>query len=68
MPPVEEEELADVTNLWSDPKTWKHLDNRIPVEGEDVLVPSGYNVIYDIGISPLFKSLEINGRVTFKPA
>ena len=60
--------MADVTNLWSDPKTWKHLDNRIPVEGEDVLVPSGYNVIYDIGISPLFKSLEINGRVTFKPA
>lgn len=34
--------------------------------GEVLVVPSGYNVVYDIGESPLFTSLEINGKVTFK--
>ena len=67
LPPVPVIPLEEVTNLWSDPKTWKNLPNRIPLEGEDVIVPTDYNVIYDIGISPLFKSLEINGRVTFLP-
>lgn len=59
--PVYDKPLEKETNLWSDPKTWKNLPNRIPLEGEDVVIESGRNVIYDIGRSPLFKSLEING-------
>ena len=63
--PVNDTEVEEVTNLWSDPATWKDLPDRIPLPDEDVVIPSGYNVIYDIGDSPLYKSLEINGRLTF---
>ena len=57
--------LDPETHLWSDPTTWKNLPNRIPIEGDDIHIEPGWNVIYDIGISPILKSLEINGRLSF---
>lgn len=27
-----------IVGLWSDPATWVNLDNRIPIEGEEVLI------------------------------
>ena len=65
LPPVIDVPVEIETHLWSDPKTWKNLDNRIPLPGEAVRVESGWNIIYDIGISPLYQSVEINGKVTF---
>lgn len=69
LPPVPEEPEKPPeeipTNLWSDPKTWKNLDNRIPLEGEKVIIDPNMHVIYDLGISPLFQSLEVNGLMTF---
>mmetsp|Transcript_43997 Transcript_43997/g.58371 ORF Transcript_43997/g.58371 Transcript_43997/m.58371 type:complete len:141 (-) Transcript_43997:3789-4211(-) len=63
-PPVTDKPLEEAS-LWSDPNTWKELDNRIPEAGEDVVVPTDHNIIYDIGESPLFNSVEINGKVSF---
>ena len=31
------------------------------------MIPPGENVVYDLGESPLYKSLEINGRLGFLP-
>jgi len=44
---------------------WPNLDNRIPIAGEKVLIQKGYDIIYDIGTSPIFESIEINGKLTF---
>jgi len=50
--------------LWSDPKSW--TSGKVPIEGEDVHVESGWNMIYDVEESPVFKLVRINGRLTFK--
>ena len=65
IPPVNDVPTEKETHLWSDPRTWKNLDNRVPLPDEDVIVESGWNIIYDIGRSPLYKSVTINGKVTF---
>ena len=57
---VEEvEEQEDLVGLfyWSDPATWLNLDNRIPEEGDEVHIEDGWDVIYDIGESPIFTSV-----------
>lgn len=45
--------------------TWPNLPNRIPIEGDEVEIMDGMTVIYDIGESPLFKSVEVNGNLSF---
>ena len=65
IPEVEETEQDEFLN-WSDPEAWPHRENQVPVEGEAVVVDSGMKLIYDIGESPLYKSVEINGDVIFK--
>lgn len=63
--PVVEEEPEEKIYYWSDPESWPNLDNRVPVEGEAVVVNKGWKVIYDLWQSPLYKSVEINGQVDF---
>ncbi len=60
-----DENEDQVTRLWSDVANWPKLDNRIPIAGEAVVIEDGYDIIYDIGESPLFKSIEINGKLSF---
>jgi hypothetical protein len=56
--------IEDTARLWSNPNTWK--SGKVPLEGEDAIVQSGYNIIYDIeNDSPIYRYIEINGRVTF---
>ena len=50
---------------WSNPSTWTNLPNRIPLEGEDIEIMDGWDVVYDIGISPVFESLQVNGKLSF---
>ena len=70
IPPAPENEtvviVEEETHLWSDPVTWKKLDNRIPLGGDVVVVPSDHYVIYDMGNSPIYESIEIHGEVVFK--
>lgn len=51
--------------LWSEATTWPNLPGRIPLEGEEVEIMKGMVVIYDIGVSPRLKSLEVNGKLSF---
>lgn len=61
---VEEVELSDVEEYWSEPSTWE--SGAVPVEGEAVEIKSGKNIIYDVEESPILKSLTVNGRLTFE--
>lgn len=59
---VVEEELSDEVTLWSNPKSWP--SGAVPVDGEDVLIESGVNMVLDVDTARL-SGLEINGRLTF---
>ena len=50
--------------LWSQASSWK--SGKVPLEGEDVVVEPGQNLIYDLELSPIYNYVQINGRVTFK--
>ena len=75
VPEIEEEEEI-VTNLmyWSDPNTWaRHRERNyrtdedgLPLDGEEVEIMVDMDVIYDIGTSPVFKNLQVNGKLSFK--
>jgi hypothetical protein len=38
----------------------------VPVDGEDVEILAGVNMIYDVAVSPILNTLVINGRLTFE--
>jgi cell migration-inducing and hyaluronan-binding protein len=63
---VVEQEIETVERLWSDPATWP--SGKVPVEGEDVEILPGKNILFDLEESPILKQIEINGRLTFKPS
>ena len=52
--------------LWSDSATWANRGGVLPIEGDDVVIDSNMNVVYDLGDSPVFKSIEVNGILKFK--
>jgi len=60
---VEEVELEEGQRLWSDPESWE--SGAVPVDGDEVEIMSGWNMVLDIEQTPLLKSLTINGRLTF---
>ena len=49
---------------WSDPTSW--TSGSLPVEGDQVLIEPTWNMLYDLVDSPVFKSIEVNGRLTFE--
>jgi hypothetical protein len=62
---VEEKPMENRTRLWSNPKDWPN--NTVPVEGNDVEVMSGWDMIFDLNdSSPIYNRVTINGRLTFK--
>lgn len=60
---IEELEISDVQIPWSDPTSWD--SGVLPVEGEDVEIPPGVNMLFDLDESPILKKLTINGRLSF---
>lgn len=62
-------ECVGESKLWSDPNTWITIANpngTIPKAGEDVLIPSGTIIVYDLETSPVFKLLKIVGCLQFR--
>ena len=53
------------TRFWSDPTSWP--TQVLPVEGDDVVINSTWNMVLDLPITPILSSLEIDGRLTFLP-
>lgn len=39
----------------------------MPTEGEDVHVESGWNMIFNLNPSPIYKLVRVNGKLTFDP-
>lgn len=64
LPAVAKTNITGPLRLWSDPTTWK--SGKLPLEGEIAEVQPGYNVLFDLVESPIYKEVQINGRVTFK--
>ena len=59
---VEEVELEEGQRLWSDVENW---GGELPKEGDDVVIQSGWNMLLDLEETPVYKSLTINGRLSF---
>src|SRR5690606_39117721 len=47
---------------WSDPKTWP--DNKVPVAGDKVEIPTGKTVVLDVS-PPALNGVTVNGKLTF---
>lgn len=60
---IEEVELESGQRLWSNASSWS--SGEVPVDGDEVVIESGWNMVLDLEQTPLLKSLEINGRLTF---
>lgn len=64
LPEVEEAEISDAAIPWSSPDSWP--SGAVPVEDEEVEIPSGAWIEFDMEETPLLKSLTVNGRLSFK--
>ena len=53
--------------LWSDPNSWegKYGPGKCPGANDEVQIPSGWNMLLDLEETPIFKSVTINGRLSF---
>jgi hypothetical protein len=50
---------------WSDPLAWR--DGPVPEEGAVLEIFRDFEMIYDIGTSPVFESISVYGKLTFAP-
>lgn len=48
---------------WSNASSWNN--SKVPLEGEDIVIPPGQNFVFDMEVSPIYRYIQINGRVTF---
>jgi len=58
---------------WSDPKSWdpetdpeKRVDKPIPQAGDDIKIPSSWNMELDLAETPIFDFIEVNGCLHYK--
>lgn len=58
-------QLEDRVRYWSNILDWDNLVDRIPIDGDSIIIPSGWNMMIDVAETALLESLEINGRLTF---
>jgi cell migration-inducing and hyaluronan-binding protein len=56
--------ISDQVRYWSKVESWP--SGALPVEGDEVHIEAGWNMIFDLQESPIVKMLIINGRLTFQ--
>ena len=61
---IEELPLETTPRMWSLASSWDNLPERIPIEGDKVVIESGWNMIYDLETTPDLDSIQINGKLT----
>jgi len=61
---IDEKPTETTVRLWSDPKNWP--DGKLPAEGDDVHVLSGWNMTMDLAKTPVYQLVRVNGRLNFK--
>lgn len=62
----DEDDVDDGIDYWSDPASWTNNGGNVPLEGDEVVIGTNMNLVYDLGESPIFKSVEVNGILSFK--
>ena len=62
---IEEFEMEEGQRLWSNPDSWAEREGGMPVEGDEVEIMSGWNMLLDLNETPYLKTLNINGRLSF---
>jgi hypothetical protein len=60
---VEVDVVENTTRYWSDPASWP--DGKVPADGEDVHIESGWNVTFDMEYSPVYQLIRVNGFLSF---
>lgn len=63
LPPVTTVPIESTIRYWSNITSW--VSGKVPIAGEDVVIPPGQNFIFDLDVSPIYNYVQINGRVTF---
>lgn len=61
---ISEKATESFVRLWSDVNNWPL--GRLPVEGEDVHILSGWNMTMDIPDTPIYRLIRVNGILNFK--
>ena len=61
---IEEKPVENFVRLWSDVENWPL--KRLPAEGEDVHIESGWNMTMDIPETPILRLVRVNGILNFK--
>jgi hypothetical protein len=61
---IDEVETEAGIRLWSDPTNWP--GGKLPAEGEDVHIESGWNMTMDIPETPILRLVRVNGILNFK--
>ena len=51
---------------WSNPADWP--SKAVPKEGEDIHIEPGWDMIYDLTDSPVYRLIRVNGILTFSNA
>lgn len=62
--PITDVPIEERIRLWSVATDW--TSRRVPLAGEDVIIEAGWNMFFDLEESAIYKSITINGRLTFK--
>lgn len=68
-PIPEDEPLEDRIRYWSILADWEKGRAELPKDGDDVVIPSSWRMMYDIAeeAAPKLNSLEVNGVLQFHP-
>lgn len=56
--------INDTVKYWSNITSWP--SGKLPVEGDEVEIMPGWNMVLDIPETPILKKLWINGRLSFQ--
>lgn len=56
--------LENFTRFWSNASHW--LNNTIPKANDTVEILPGWNMVFDLTDSPIYKLVIVNGNLTFK--
>jgi len=62
-PPVVVKPVETKLRLWSDKDSWG-TDGHVPLNGENVTIESGWNMLLDVGDLPRFDIVTINGKLS----
>ena len=62
-PPIPPTSCTGTTKLWSAPATWP--SGVLPADGDNVTIPSGEIIVFDLAESPILNLIKVDGCLEF---